>query len=118
MVRADTDPLPGPDGWAAVLVLGGPQSMAAPPPYLVAERELVRHLVTGGVPYLGLCLGGQLLASAFAASVRPAGQVRYGFRTLQLGPVGRTDPLFRGLPDRLATFCWNSEQFDLPAGAA
>lgn len=116
VVRADLEPLPAGDGWAAAVVLGGPQSVAAPPPWLSAELDLVGELVGAGVPTLGMCLGGQLLAAAFGAPVRPAG-TRYGFGEVPLNPAGRADPLFAGLPDRLLTFSWNGEQFELPPGA-
>lgn len=117
VVRADCEPLPGAAGWAAVLVLGGPQSVAAPPPWLMAERMLVRQMVEAGVPTLGMCLGGQILAAAFGARVRPAGGTRYGFGTLRLNAAGQADPLFAGLSRELLTFRWNGEQFDLPSEA-
>ena len=33
-------------------------------PFLARERELLREAVDEGVPVLGICLGGQLLARA------------------------------------------------------
>ena len=41
-------------------------------PYLGRQRELLREAVDEGVPVLGICLGGQLLARALGAEVRPA----------------------------------------------
>ncbi len=38
-------------------------------PWLPAERALLRHAVDSGVPVLGLCLGGQLLAASTGGRV-------------------------------------------------
>ncbi len=40
-------------------------------PWLREEKALVREAVGAGRPFLGVCLGVQLLASALGASVRP-----------------------------------------------
>src|SRR6476659_8539513 len=39
-------------------------------PYLLDEQHLVREAVDLGVPVLGICLGGQILALAMGAALR------------------------------------------------
>src|SRR5882762_4486307 len=62
----DGDPLPALDEVDALLSLGGDQSVLdlAAYDYLQVEVEFLRAAVDRGVPVLGVCLGGQLLARA------------------------------------------------------
>jgi hypothetical protein len=49
----------------AIMALGGQASIAtgSPPGWLADERQYVREAVMSGVPYWGVCLGAQLLAT-------------------------------------------------------
>ena len=60
--------LPDPLVFDAALSLGG--SLAATDTSLLPTRRWIRNAVLSGLPYLGVCLGGQLLASALGARVR------------------------------------------------
>lgn len=94
------------------VVYGGVQS-ANDDGYIRDEIDWIRDWVAAGRPYLGLCLGGQLLASAFGAKVfrHPAGLHEIGF--VRIDPAG--DAEF--LPQPLHVYQWHKEGFELPDGA-
>ena len=79
---AHGDALPAPDdGYDAAVVFGGVQSANDDTEYMHREIEWVARWVDTGRPFLGLCLGGQILARALGARVgpHPDGLCEYGF---------------------------------------
>jgi GMP synthase-like glutamine amidotransferase len=74
--------------------------------------------VQKGVPFLGVCLGAQLLASALGARVypNPAG-AEVGLLPVERTDAGRADPVVGALAEPLATLQWHGDTFDLPDGA-
>ena len=113
------EPLPDWRRFDAVLAMGGPMGAGddAEHPWLAAERQLVRDAVEGGRPFLGVCLGVQLLAAALGAPVYEAERPEVGLLAVDLTAEGRDDPLFRGVPDLPLTLQWHGDTFDLPDGA-
>ena len=111
--------LPDWRGFDAVLAMGGPMGAGddADHPWLGAEKRLVREAVEAGRPFLGVCLGVQLLAAALGARVYEAESPEVGLLEVELTAEGREDPLFAGLDDRLVSLQWHGDTFDLPAGA-
>ncbi len=113
--RARGQPL-DPRGFDAVVLLGGPQSANDRD---AATRQLlgaVRRVVRTGTPFLGICLGGQLLARALGAEVTRAPAPEYGASTVHLTQAARRDGVFRELPERLPVFQWHGETFGVPRG--
>jgi GMP synthase-like glutamine amidotransferase len=111
--------LPDPAGYQAIVVLGGPQHLYADThlPYIAQEQKLLRHAVAQDIPTLGICLGGQLLASALGAEVSHHHSTELGFYCIPLTEAGRQDPLFAGLPGHQLAFHWHSDVFELPASS-
>ena len=110
---AEGDPLPSPDeDHRMAVVYGGVQS-ANDDGYISKEIEWIRNWVKSGRVYLGLCLGGQLLATALGARVyrHTDGQHEIGF--VRIRPTG--DSGFLSAP--LHVYQWHKEGFDLPEGA-
>jgi len=52
------------DGTSALVFMGGPMSVNDPLPWIADELALIRQAIDRGIPVLGHCLGGQLLAQA------------------------------------------------------
>ena len=83
-------------------------------PYFVAEKAVLRHAVEQDIPFLGICLGGQLLADAMGATVGLHSMTEVGFFEVQLTQEGKSDPLFQGLSDNQQVFQWHEDVFDIP----
>lgn len=89
------------DGLAGVVLLGGgfmPDDDAAHP-FLARERALTAQALDSGVPLLGLCLGGQLLAHVTGGGVTArSGETERGMCPLTVLPAAADDPVFGDLP--------------------
>jgi GMP synthase-like glutamine amidotransferase len=106
--------LPDPLAFDAALCLGG--SLGACDDVLLPARRWIRNAVLSGLPYLGVCLGGQLLASALGARVGPGG-AEMGVHSVFLTAAAAKDPLLDALPGCLDVFGWHGDCFELPRGA-
>ncbi len=112
------DALPDPDGDAfdAVVVYGGSQSANDTGPergYIPEEISWIRRWVEREKPYLGFCLGAQLLAKAQGAAVKPHPHDLHEIGFVPVETPG-SDPF---LPAGLDVYHWHVEGFDLPARA-
>jgi GMP synthase (glutamine-hydrolysing) len=85
-------------------------------PYLAREIELIRRTAADGLPIIGLCLGGQLMAAALGGEVRPAPRKEIGFFDVMLDPITAYDPLWCGLPERFPVTHWHGDTFEIPPG--
>jgi GMP synthase (glutamine-hydrolysing) len=119
IVNVEKDPLPDPASYSAIIALGGVQNANAHDiyPYLLQEKKLLRAAVQQDIPYLGICLGGQLLASALDAPISRHRMAEVGFYIVQLTEEGKKDSLFQGLPGYQQVIHWHEDAFSLPAGA-
>jgi GMP synthase-like glutamine amidotransferase len=111
-------PLPRPNGFGAVVAMGGPMSVndESSLPWLADEKRFIGEWVRAGRPYWGVCLGAQLLAAGLGAPVHQA-EAEVGVLPVRIEPGGRADPVFSALPPVVATLQWHSETFDLPDGS-
>jgi GMP synthase-like glutamine amidotransferase len=110
--------LPKPEQISALIVLGG--AMGANDeqrhPFLSDLKNLIRNIVAARTPYLGICLGGQLLAAALGAKVVSKRWEELGTMNVSLTEEGKSDRLFGGFPEEFNTFQWHHDSFDIPAG--
>src|SRR5438105_7232174 len=84
------------DAYGAVFVFGG--SMHADQddrhPWLREETFFIQRLLDLRVPFLGVCLGAQLLARSAHAGVRPAPEPEIGWFPVELTQTAAADPIF------------------------
>jgi GMP synthase (glutamine-hydrolysing) len=69
------DELPEPADVSGVVLYSGAMNVDVTDryPFLARERAFVRAAIDHGIPYLGICLGAQMLARALDHAVYPAG---------------------------------------------
>jgi GMP synthase-like glutamine amidotransferase len=110
------DPLPALAGLDLLIAMGGPMSVndEADLPWLKAEKQVVREAIARDVPVLGVCLGAQVIASAFGARVYRHAVKEIGWFPIE--GIQAPPPSFR-FPSRCTVFHWHGETFDLPDGA-
>ncbi len=106
------------EGIEAVISLGGPMNVYQEYsyPFLRTEDAFIRNIVKKGMPFLGICLGAQLLAKAAGAPVKKAPRNEIGFYRVSLTREGRKDPLFAGINDVFDVFQWHEDTFEVPEG--
>jgi GMP synthase (glutamine-hydrolysing) len=112
-------PLPNLDDVAGVIAFGGSMNVDETQryPYLERERHLVRECVERGIPFLGICLGAQMLARALDAPVGKAPVKEIGFTPIRPTAVGASDPLLSCFADGDHVFHWHEDTFELPEGS-
>ena len=116
----DGDSLPqNLDDVEAVVSLGGPMNVYEEDkhPFLKQENVFLKKVLEKEIPFIGLCLGSQLLAKACGAKVRESPKKEIGFFSVQLTPEGKKDPLFAGLSENLDVYQWHEDMWELPSEA-
>lgn len=108
------------EGYEAVIVLGGPMGVyeEVKYPFITDELRLAERTLKAGLPFLGICLGAQVLAAAAGARVYRGSVKEIGWHLVRLTPEGEGDRLFWGLPEKLNVFHWHGDTFDVPPGSA
>jgi len=104
-------PIPDVRSYDGLVVLGGSPNVdqEAQYPFLQDEKLAIRHVLEEDMPYLGFCLGHQLLADALGASVGPNFTLSVGFTHGLLTRAGVQHPLFHRLPDTFPLFKWHAQ---------
>lgn len=105
------EPIPPLDGYDALVVMGGPMDVweTDKHPWLIPEKAAIREAVRERrMPYLGLCLGHQLLADALGGRCRMMEKPEIGMLDIELTAAAAQDPLFRGVAPRGKALQWHS----------
>lgn len=112
VVQLDTGAeIPELESYDVLWVMGGPMDVwdEEEYPWLLEEKEAIRHWVRGmRRPFLGFCLGHQLLADALGGSCAPQRPAEIGVLEVETSAEGRRDRLFAGLPPRQRVLQWHS----------
>jgi GMP synthase-like glutamine amidotransferase len=104
-----------------LFVLGGAQDVweTEKHPWLAEEKEAIREWVADRAkPYIGVCLGHQLLADALGGRVGKARSSEVGVHSIAISETTSGDPLFGGLAGEHQVMQWHhAEVQEVPAEA-
>lgn len=121
-IELDTgDRVPDVAGYDGLIVMGGPMDVweEQEHPWLVAEKAAIRRAVQDlGLPYLGVCLGHQLLAAALGGTVTKAAVGEVGIHAVDLTAAGVAHPFFAGVPARFECLQWHGAEVRVPPPGA
>jgi GMP synthase (glutamine-hydrolysing) len=87
-------------------------------PHLARVREYTCRAVEGRVPYLGICLGSQILARACGVEVVRGPIREVGFEPVRPTRAAADDPLLSVLEDEERVLQWHEDTHELPDEAA
>jgi GMP synthase (glutamine-hydrolysing) len=109
---------PALDGYAALIVLGGPMNADQIDSYpnLLAEVDIIRDALDRDMSVLGICLGAQLLAKALGGTVSRNLRREIGWCHVDLTAAGRRDPVLSAFSRRQLVFQWHEDGITLPEG--
>jgi GMP synthase (glutamine-hydrolysing) len=122
-----SEDIPEPDDFDILVILGGHMSVndADRYPFIHQEMELVRNFILKKKRVLGICLGAQIMASAFGAKVYPGTAKEIGWYDLEPAYRVGTDSLMDSLMkdsetgqylEKIKVFQFHGETFDIPEG--
>jgi GMP synthase (glutamine-hydrolysing) len=100
------------EGHAGAVIFGGPMSANDPDEHIRREIDWIAVPLLEQRPFLGICLGAQMLAMQLGARVapHPQGRAEIGYYPIRPTSAGlRTCPHW---PDQV--YHWHREGFDLP----
>jgi GMP synthase (glutamine-hydrolysing) len=86
-------------------------------PQLAVVRDYTRRAVDAGVPYLGICLGSQILARALGELVVKGPVKEVGFEPIRTTDDAARDPLLNVLEADETVLHWHEDTHALPDGA-
>ena len=102
--------IPPLEGYDALISMGGPMDVFEEEehPWLADEKVAIREAVAErDMPFLGICLGHQLLADALGGRVETMAEPEVGIMTVDLTEAGRADPLLAGLDPTVTCLQWH-----------
>jgi GMP synthase (glutamine-hydrolysing) len=103
------------DDHAGAVIFGGPMSANDPDEFVRREIDWISVPLREQRPFLGICLGAQMLARQLGARVapHPEGRAEVGYYPIRPTPAGLA--LCPHWPDHV--YHWHREGFELPDGA-
>lgn len=104
----------------ALWVMGGPMDVWQEDkyPWLIEEKAAIRKAVNElKLPYVGICLGHQLLADALGGEVGPADNTEVGIMQIHKTNAGKQSPFLKNMSDTMNCLQWHgAEVKTAPAG--
>ena len=99
----------------AMFCMGGPMDtwMEKEYPWLIDEKKKIKEfVVTLKKPYLGFCLGCQLLGEAVGGNVVKSNPSEIGIMDVNFSAEKNTDSLFSTFPNKIKSLQWHSYEVD------
>jgi len=107
---------PQTDDISGLVFMGGNMSVNEPFDWIEAELDLIHRAMRDGVPVMGICFGGQLLARALGGRVSKGKGMEIGWYPLRRKAGCRCNGWLEGLPERFDSFHWHGDTFSIPSG--
>lgn len=104
------------EGAAGLAFMGGPMSVNDPLDWITRELALIRRACADGIPVLGHCLGGQLIAKALGGEVGANPVKEIGWHEIECTGTAEHPGLLGRLPARFEGYHWHGETFSIPPG--
>jgi len=119
LIRIDAnEPVPDSiEDSSGLVFMGGPMSVNDPLPWIEPELALIRMAQEKGLPVLGHCLGGQLIARALGGTISANPVTEIGWHPVRSAGTAAADDWLRGIPAEPTLFHWHGETFSIPEGA-
>ena len=95
----------------AMLCMGGPMDtyMEDKYPWLIEEKDRIKEFVVDlKKPYLGFCLGCQLLGEVVGGKVVKSNPAEIGIMDINFSDNKKNDKLFSEFPDKIKSLQWHS----------
>jgi GMP synthase-like glutamine amidotransferase len=95
--------------------MGGPMDtyMEKEHPWLIDEKNKIKEFVVDlKKPYLGFCLGCQLLGEVVGGKVVKSKQAEIGIMDVNFSKEKKDDILFSSFPDKIKSLQWHSYEVD------
>lgn len=112
--------IPDLNDFDALWVLGGPQDVWQEDqyPWLIDEKVAIKKAVNElRMPYVGICLGHQLLADALGGEVGAADESEVGIMQIHKTETGKQSPFLMNMSDSMNCLQWHgAEVKTAPAG--
>jgi len=102
---------------AGLVFMGGPMSVNDALPWIEQELVLIRKAQDKGLPVLGHCLGGQLIAKALGGTITANPVKEIGWHPVHSTGTAAADDWLRDIPAEPTLFHWHGEVFSIPEGA-
>jgi GMP synthase (glutamine-hydrolysing) len=104
---------------AGAVIFGGPMSANDPDDYVKLETDWIATTLKESAPFLGICLGAQMLANQLGGRVyaHPEGRAEIGYYPLAMTSEGTAHEAEIQQHWPAHVYQWHREGFDCPTGA-
>jgi len=104
---------------AGAVIFGGPMGANDPDAFIKAEIDWIGTCLREDAPFLGICLGAQMLAKHLGARVytHHEGRAEVGYYPLELTESGRSHAQAAGFAWPRTVYQWHRDGFDCPCDA-